>query len=131
MANGLALVAALRELGFTLTDAEAAEIARGKDFVQLTQGDTRRGPIRAILAGSLRGSLRVELTPQPPERRQWRRRRPGATPTRPRAHTMPRRRARGVSRTTRTRAPEQIQSNGRTAREEDQALLLAMCQIVL
>ena len=38
MANGLALVAALRELGFTLTDAEAAEIARGKDFVQLKNG---------------------------------------------------------------------------------------------
>jgi len=38
MANGLALVAALRELGFTLTDAEADEIARGKDFVQLKNG---------------------------------------------------------------------------------------------
>ena len=38
MANGLALVAALRELGFTLTDAEADEIAREKDFVQLKNG---------------------------------------------------------------------------------------------
>src|SRR2546430_2950336 len=38
LANGLALVAALRELGFTLTDAEADEIARGKDFVQLKNG---------------------------------------------------------------------------------------------
>lgn len=38
MANGLALVAALRELGFTLTDAEAAEVARGKVFVQLKNG---------------------------------------------------------------------------------------------
>ena len=38
MANGLALVAALRELGFTLTDAEADEIARGKHFVQLKNG---------------------------------------------------------------------------------------------
>ena len=38
MANGLALVAALRELGFTLTDAEADEIARGKHFVQPKNG---------------------------------------------------------------------------------------------
>ena len=38
MANGLALVAALRELGFTLTDAEADEVARGKVFVQLKNG---------------------------------------------------------------------------------------------
>ena len=38
LANGLALVAALRELGFTLTDAEADEIAREKDFVQLKNG---------------------------------------------------------------------------------------------
>jgi hypothetical protein len=36
--NGAALVAALRELGFTLRDNEAAEIARGKDFVQLKTG---------------------------------------------------------------------------------------------
>ena len=38
MANGLALVAALRKLGFTLTDVEAAEVARGKVFVQLKNG---------------------------------------------------------------------------------------------
>jgi len=38
LANGLALVAALRELGFTLTDAEADEVARGKVFVQLKNG---------------------------------------------------------------------------------------------
>ena len=38
LANGLALVAALRELGFTLTDAEADEIARGRHFVQLKNG---------------------------------------------------------------------------------------------
>jgi hypothetical protein len=37
-ANGRALVAALRELGFVLTDAQAAEIERGKDFVQLKNG---------------------------------------------------------------------------------------------
>jgi hypothetical protein len=37
-ANGRALVAALRELGFQLTDAESAEIERGKDFVQLKNG---------------------------------------------------------------------------------------------
>jgi predicted nucleotidyltransferase len=37
-ANGSALVAALRELGFALTDIQAAEIVRGKDFVQLKNG---------------------------------------------------------------------------------------------
>jgi hypothetical protein len=36
--NGQALVAALRELGFELLPAEAAEIERGKDFVQLKNG---------------------------------------------------------------------------------------------
>jgi hypothetical protein len=36
--NGRALVAALRELGFTLTAAQAEEIERGKDFVQLKNG---------------------------------------------------------------------------------------------
>ena len=36
--NGRALVAALRELGFTLTDEQAGEIERGKDFVQLKNG---------------------------------------------------------------------------------------------
>ncbi len=36
--NGRALVVALRELGFTLTDDQAAEIERGKDFVQLKNG---------------------------------------------------------------------------------------------
>ena len=33
-----ALIAAIRELGFALTDAQAAEILRGKDFVQLKNG---------------------------------------------------------------------------------------------
>ena len=37
-ANGRALVAGLRELGFALTGTEAAEIERGKDFVQLKNG---------------------------------------------------------------------------------------------
>ena len=37
-ANGTALVAALRDLGFALTEAQAAEIVRGKDFVQLKNG---------------------------------------------------------------------------------------------
>ena len=37
-ANGIAAVAALRELGFELTDSQAAEIERGKDFVQLKNG---------------------------------------------------------------------------------------------
>jgi hypothetical protein len=36
--NGHAAVTALRELGFTLTAAQAAEIERGKDFVQLKNG---------------------------------------------------------------------------------------------
>jgi hypothetical protein len=36
--NGRALVTALRELGFALTDAQAAEIERGKDFIQLKNG---------------------------------------------------------------------------------------------
>src|ERR1700693_3255467 len=33
--NGRGIVAALRELAFPLTDSEAAEIERGKDFVQI------------------------------------------------------------------------------------------------
>jgi len=36
--NGGALVVALRELGFALTEAEAGEIRGGKDFVQLKNG---------------------------------------------------------------------------------------------
>ena len=36
--NGRALVAALRELGFALTDDQADDIRRGKDFVQLKNG---------------------------------------------------------------------------------------------
>lgn len=37
-ANAAAVVVALRALGFELTTAEAEEIERGKDFVQLRQG---------------------------------------------------------------------------------------------
>lgn len=37
-ANGAAAVKALRELGFALTQAQADEIRRGKDFVQLKNG---------------------------------------------------------------------------------------------
>ena len=37
-ANGQALVSALLEIGFDLSDAHAAEIGRGKDFVQLKNG---------------------------------------------------------------------------------------------
>ncbi len=37
-ANGRALVIALRELGFALSPGEAAEIERGKDFIQLKNG---------------------------------------------------------------------------------------------
>lgn len=36
--NGRALVAALRELGFALTEEQARDIERGKDFVQLKNG---------------------------------------------------------------------------------------------
>jgi hypothetical protein len=36
--NGRRLVAAIRELGFVLTDEHAAEIERGKDFIQLKNG---------------------------------------------------------------------------------------------
>jgi len=36
--NGRALVAALRELGFDLSDNQASEIERGKDFVQIRNG---------------------------------------------------------------------------------------------
>ena len=36
--NGRALVAALRELGFALTEPQKADILRGKDFVQLKNG---------------------------------------------------------------------------------------------
>ena len=37
-ANGQAMVLALRELGFGLSDAQATEVGRGKDFVQLKSG---------------------------------------------------------------------------------------------
>jgi hypothetical protein len=37
-ANGEAMVAALSELGFHLNEAEAAEIRRGKDFIQIKDG---------------------------------------------------------------------------------------------
>ncbi len=37
-ANGQRVVGALREIGFELTEGQAAEIVRGKDFVQLKNG---------------------------------------------------------------------------------------------
>jgi len=37
-ANGRAAVEAIREIGFELTEDQAAEIRRGKDFVQLKNG---------------------------------------------------------------------------------------------
>jgi hypothetical protein len=37
-ANCRALVSAIRELGFPLTDEQAGEVERGKDFVQLRSG---------------------------------------------------------------------------------------------
>jgi hypothetical protein len=36
--NGLALVEAMRDLGFELSETQAAEIVHGKDFVQLKNG---------------------------------------------------------------------------------------------
>src|SRR6266487_2903262 len=36
--NGRALVDALRELGFALSESQAEEVVRGKDFVQLKNG---------------------------------------------------------------------------------------------
>jgi hypothetical protein len=36
--NGAAAVAALREIGFDLTEAQSQEISRGKDFIQLRNG---------------------------------------------------------------------------------------------
>ena len=36
--NGRCVAAALRDLGFALTDEQAAEIERGKDFIQLKNG---------------------------------------------------------------------------------------------
>src|SRR5437868_7397543 len=36
--NGRRMVAALRELGFRLTDDQAGEVERGKDFIQLKDG---------------------------------------------------------------------------------------------
>jgi hypothetical protein len=36
--NGAGLVAALREIGFTLSDTQADQILRGKDFVQIKSG---------------------------------------------------------------------------------------------
>jgi hypothetical protein len=36
--NGRALVEALREIGFSLTDQQAEEIIQGKDFIQLKNG---------------------------------------------------------------------------------------------
>jgi len=38
VANGKAIIAALRSLGFDLSDDQAAEIERGKDFVQVRNG---------------------------------------------------------------------------------------------
>lgn len=36
--NGIALVAAIRDLGFDLTGTQTAEMLRGKEFVQLRDG---------------------------------------------------------------------------------------------
>ncbi|PYJ39876.1 MAG: hypothetical protein DME52_02760 [Verrucomicrobia bacterium] len=36
--NGRRLVSALRQLGFALTESQAAEVERGKDFIQLKKG---------------------------------------------------------------------------------------------
>jgi len=54
-ANGQALVAALQEIGFALSPEQAAEIVRGKDFVQL-----RRGPFDLDLVFAPDGIERFE-----------------------------------------------------------------------
>lgn len=36
--NGRAIVASLKDIGFTLTESQSAEIERGKDFVQIRSG---------------------------------------------------------------------------------------------
>jgi len=36
--NGKAAVVALKEIGFELSDEQAADVARGKDFIQLKDG---------------------------------------------------------------------------------------------
>jgi len=54
-ANGQALVAALQEIGFALSPEQAAEIVRGKDFVQL-----RRGPFDMDLVFAPDGIERFE-----------------------------------------------------------------------
>lgn len=59
--NGRAAVMALRDLGFPLTDLQAAEIERGKDFVQI-----REGPFDLDLVFSPDGIERFEAA--------WRRR---------------------------------------------------------
>jgi hypothetical protein len=38
LANGKALVESLRQLGFALTEPQASDVQRGKDFVQLKNG---------------------------------------------------------------------------------------------
>lgn len=38
LSNGIALIAALRDLGFSLSSEQVGEIERGKDFVQLKNG---------------------------------------------------------------------------------------------
>jgi hypothetical protein len=57
-ANGAAAACALRDLGFALTDDQAGEIERGKDFVQLKNGPfdlTSCSPPTASRASSRRG----------------------------------------------------------------------------
>ena len=63
--NGAAAVAALREIGFPLTEAQADEIRRGKDFIQL-----RNGPFDIDLVLARMGS-RASLRPGPATSR-WR-----------------------------------------------------------
>ncbi len=71
--NGRALAAALRELGFALTDDRAGDIERGKDFIQLKNGPfdldlvTTLGNIpflrRRLVDSGLRGVQRHSTRP--------------------------------------------------------------------
>ena len=90
--NGRALAAALREIGFGLTDEQAAEIERGKDFVQLKNGPfdldlvfapdgIERFDDASLDFGSAHGGLlAVAGVGQLPGRRSWRVRNSSTTP---------------------------------------------------
>ena len=77
VANGRALVAALGELGFALEPSQAAEIERGKDFVQLRNGPFDLDLVFApdgieTFEAAWRRRVEVEGFPGLPPRRHYR-----------------------------------------------------------